>query len=193
MRIEFGHDHARAERTGPHRRASSAPAVPCDHNDLAGNERVSRAHKAVPHRLTGAVTVVEQIFAVGVVDGNDRERQDPLFLHRLQALDAGGRLFRSASDSRDQFLHVCHHGRHQIGAVVSNDGRPEGKRMPQIIMIFISVHAVMAEHSHAAVDQSGADVVLSGKRIAAGSAHFRAESFKNPQQTGSFSFKMEAC
>mgnify|MGYP001470484074 CR=1 FL=1 len=65
-RVYLGDDNVSAETLRAHCNALSAPAVACDHNVLSGYDKVGRAVDAVPYGLSGAVAVIEQVFAVGV-------------------------------------------------------------------------------------------------------------------------------
>ena len=192
VRIQFGDDDAGAEGAGAHGGAPAAPAVTGDDHRFPRHEDIGRAHEAVPHGLPGAVAVIEKIFAVGVVHGDHRKRQNPLPLHGLQAFDAGGRLLGSALDGRDQLLHVGKDRRHQIGAVVHDDRRAKSQRIAHIAAILFAAHGVTAEHGNARIDESGADIVLRRERIAAGRADFGAQLFESPQQAGGLRFKVEA-
>ena len=87
---------------GPHGDALAAPAVAGDDNPLAGDEHVGRADDAVDRALAGAVAVVEEVLGHRVVDGDDRQLQDPVFLHRPEPDDAGRRLFHARDDVADQ-------------------------------------------------------------------------------------------
>ena len=74
-RVNFGNDNVCAQTFGTHGNAFAAPAVTCNNNGFACNGKVGSTHNAVPGRLAGAVPVIEQIFAVSVINGNHRESQ----------------------------------------------------------------------------------------------------------------------
>ena len=103
-RVDLGDDHVRAHAAGPQRDALAAPAVAADHDLAAGQQRVGGADDAVDRALAGAVAVVEEVLGLGVVDGDDRQLEHAVLLHRPQPDHAGGRLFHAGDDVGDQRL-----------------------------------------------------------------------------------------
>src|SRR5262249_11658244 len=150
----------------------------------AGQQHVGGADDAVEGALAGAVTVVEKVLGLGVVDGDDREAQHAVALHGAQAVDAGGRFFHAAGHLTDdalplgrrQFLrprpnlrmHVVEtlqghedHGRHQIGAVVHGDVQLVFQGGDDVFVIGVVVLFADGEDGDAeVVDETGGDVVL---------------------------------
>ncbi|MNN50776.1 hypothetical protein D3C81_1653800 [compost metagenome] len=96
--IDFSHDDISAKAFGPHSYTFAAPAV-TDYNDrFAGYYQVGCADDAVPGRLACAVTVIEQILAVSIIDCYHRELQDALLLQGFQPDNSGCCLLCPAAD-----------------------------------------------------------------------------------------------
>ena len=130
------------------RHALAAPAVAADDHLPAGQQHVGGADDAVDGALAGAVAVVEEVLGLGVVDGDDRQLEHAVLLHRPQPDDAGGRLLHAGDDVRrpaplrsaglsvvgpgaDLGVDVVEpvqgdedHGADEVGAVVHRDVRP---------------------------------------------------------------------
>src|SRR5688500_19076015 len=73
--IDFGDDHVCAHATRAERNAFTAPAVTNDDEVASGEQDVGRADDTVERRLPGAVTIIEEVLGLRVVDGNGREGQ----------------------------------------------------------------------------------------------------------------------
>ena len=83
---------------GAHSDTASAPAIPADHKHLAGDEDVSGTDDTVQAALPGAVAVIEQVFGVSIIDGNDRVFERAVPGHGSQSNDASGGFFSAADD-----------------------------------------------------------------------------------------------
>ena len=103
-RLDLGDDHVGAQALGPHGDALAAPAVAGDDDPLAGDQHVGGADHAVDRALAGPVAVVEEVLGHRVVDGDDRQLQDAVLLHRPEPDDAGGRLLHARDDVADEAL-----------------------------------------------------------------------------------------
>jgi hypothetical protein len=88
----------RSEALRPQRDALADPAVAGDDEALPREEDVRRPDDAVDRRLSGAVSVVEQVFRLRLVDGDDREAERAVCLERLQPDDTGRRLLGAGDD-----------------------------------------------------------------------------------------------
>ena len=95
-----------AHAPGPQRDALAAPAIAADDHLAAGQQRVGGPDDAVDRALAGAVAVVEEVLGLGVVDGDDRQLEDAVLLHRPQPDHAGRRLFHAGDDVGHQGLAV---------------------------------------------------------------------------------------
>ena len=103
-RIDLGDDDVGAEPARAHRDAAAAPAVAGDDERRAREQEVRRADDAVDRGLPGAVAVVEEVLGERVVHRDDREAEDAVLRHRLEADDAGGGLLGGADDLGEQRL-----------------------------------------------------------------------------------------
>ena len=83
-------------------RALADVAVAEDEGDLAPDEHVRRPVDAVDQRVSTAVLVVELRLRDRVVHVDRREQEGRVGLHLVEAVDAGGRLFRDALDVRSR-------------------------------------------------------------------------------------------
>ena len=58
-RIDLRDDDPGAQSLGTHRYTFTAPSIACDNDDLSCHDQICGAVDAVPHGLTGAVTVIK--------------------------------------------------------------------------------------------------------------------------------------
>ena len=79
-------------------RALAHVAIAADHGHLAGHHHVGAAADGVDQRFAAAVLVVELRLGDAVVDVDRREGQLALLLQLIEAVHAGGGLFRDALD-----------------------------------------------------------------------------------------------
>jgi hypothetical protein len=97
-RVDFGDPHRRAQALERLRATLADIAVAQHHRDLAGDHHVGGALDAVHQRFAAAVEVVEFGLGDRVVDVDGGEGQPALFLHGVQAMDAGRRFLGHALD-----------------------------------------------------------------------------------------------
>ncbi len=91
-RVGLDDNHLGAEPGSTLGDADTAVAVPGDHDGTSGKEDVRRSQYPVERGLTGAVTIVEEMLGVRVVDRHHREPQDAVLLHRPEPDDTCRRL-----------------------------------------------------------------------------------------------------
>ena len=72
-RIHLGDYHPGSKAFSPHSHALSTPSVASDHDIFSGHNQVGCAVYSVPNRLPGAIAVVKEVFASGVVDQHHRK------------------------------------------------------------------------------------------------------------------------
>ncbi|MOA06562.1 hypothetical protein D3C78_1262060 [compost metagenome] len=82
-RIHFGHDNVSSKTLRAHSNALAAPAVANDDNRFPCYHQICRTVNTVPHRLASTITVVKQVLAICIINGNHREFQRTILLHRL--------------------------------------------------------------------------------------------------------------
>src|ERR1051326_953333 len=119
--IDFGDDDFGAASAGTGGEAAAAPSVAGDDELRSGKQEIGGPDDAVDGGLSGAVAVVEQVFGVGVVDGNDGELKHAFFGHGAQADDAGGGLFGAADDAFEHVGALSVKDGHEVSAVVHRD------------------------------------------------------------------------
>ena len=127
VRLERGHRvdlddrDAAAGAAGSAREPLSDPAVADDAELAAREAQVRQPVDRSERRLAGAVAVVEQVLAEGVVGGDRREGETSRRRHRPQPGDAGRRLLGHAGKPRRHLGPVLDDPRGQLGAVVDDD------------------------------------------------------------------------
>src|SRR6185503_15305861 len=89
-RIDFGHHNIRAHTTRARCDSLAAPAVTHNNKGTTSKQDICRANNTVECRLTGAVTIIEEVLRLRVVDCDRREGQHSCSLHRVETLYAGG-------------------------------------------------------------------------------------------------------
>ena len=188
--VDLGHDDLGAESLRAQRNALAAPAIAAHDHILARNDKVRRAHDAVPHGLTGAVAVIKQMLAVGIVDHDHREAQRPGTIHDAQAVDAGRRLLTAADDLRDEVRELRVHQMHQITAVINDDVRGDGEYAAQMRLILLVRAAVDSVHIHPLGRQCRSNIVLRRQRIRAGDVHLSTAHFEHTAEIRGLSLQM---
>src|SRR6202162_4262847 len=78
------------------RQTAAAPAITGDDELRSREQEIRGADDAVDRRLPGAVTIVEEMFGVSIVDRHDRIAQHAFLSHGAQANHTGGRLLGTA-------------------------------------------------------------------------------------------------
>jgi len=118
--VDFGYDHARSGSAERSRRALAHVAVSSNNHNFTGHHQVGGAAHCVNCRLFTAVLVVELRLGhrVVYVDGGQREAA---FNHALvQAVHAGGRLFRDSTNAGHELRVAVEHHIGQVAAVVED-------------------------------------------------------------------------
>ena len=96
--VHFRHDDAGARALERGGRALAHVAIAADHGHLAGHHHIGAAADGIHQQLAAAVLVVELGLGDAVVDVDRREGQLALLLQLIEAVHAGGGLFRDALD-----------------------------------------------------------------------------------------------
>ena len=174
-----------------HGHALAAPAVPGHDHLLARDDQVRRAVDAVEHGLARAVAVVEQVLAVGVVDGDHREGQPPLALERAQAQHAGGRLLAAAQDAGAERGAARKQRVQQVAPVVDDDVRPARGGALDIGLILPLRRAVARADADPARGERRRHVVLRGERVAAGHVHLGPARGEHAAQAGGLGLEVD--
>ena len=155
-----------AEPLGPHGDAAPDPAVAGDDELLAGEQHVGRADDPVDRRLSRAVPVVEEVLRARLVDGDDRELERAVGLHRLQADDAGGRLLHAGDDVAELLAPGRVQDADHVGAVVHRQLRLVVDRRLDVRVVRVVVLALDREGRDVElVDERRGDVVLRRERV----------------------------
>ena len=188
--VYLGHDDLCAKSLRAQRNALAAPAVAVDDHILARDDEVRRAHDAVPHGLTRAVTVIKQVLAVGVVDHDHREAQRPGAVHDAQTVDTGRCLLTAADDLRDKVRELRVHQMHQVAAVINDDVRADGEHAAQMRLIFLVRAAVDSVHIHSLCRQRRSNIVLCRQRIRSGDVHLSTAHFEHTAEIRGLGFQM---
>ena len=173
-RIDLGDNYLCAQALGAHRDALAAPAVAGHDHGLAGHDEVRGTVNAVPDRLPGAVAVVEEMLALGVVDQDHRYTEPVLTVETLQAQDAGGSLLAAADDVGNELRELRMQDVDEVAAVIDNDVRAGLDDLPAVAPILLRSRAIPCEDIEAGVNESGGHVVLGGEGVAPGDVHLRA-------------------
>ena len=145
-RVDFGDDHLGAEALGPHSDALAAPAVACDHDGLACDDEVGCAVDAVPDTLTGAVAVVKEMLAVGIVDEHHREEELLLGVEGDEAVYACGGLLAAAYDVRNELGELAVDAGNQVASIVDDDVRLMFETHFDMSEVFFFCRSVICEY-----------------------------------------------
>ena len=116
--VHLRHHDARPQSVGPHRQPAGTPAVSADDEDRTRHEAVRRPDDPVDRALARSVTVVEQVFRLSVVDGDDGKPQHAPPGHGPQPDHPRRRLLGASHDAPDEVFSLRVDHRDEIGAVV---------------------------------------------------------------------------
>ena len=163
-----------AGAAGCSREALPDPAVADDAELAAGEGEVREPVDRGQRRLPGAVAVVEEVLAEGVVRGDRREAELARRLHRPQPCDARRRLLGHAAQLCGDLWSMLDDPRSQLGAVVDDDLRTGVGDREQVCVELLARGAVRRVHLDPARDERGADRVLRRARVRAGGDHLCA-------------------
>ena len=100
-RINFSNNDISAHAFGTHCNAFTAPTITGNYQSFAGNGKIGSTHNTIQRRLTGAITVIEKIFAVSIVYSNHRKSQMTGLGQSFQTMNAGSCLFAAANQFAD--------------------------------------------------------------------------------------------
>ena len=165
----------RAHPTGARCDAATDPAVAGDDEALACEQYVRRADDPVDRRLTGAVTVVEQVLRLRVVDGDDREAERTVAFQRLEPDHPGGRLLRARDDVAELLAPRGVQDADHVGAVVHRQLRLVVDSRLDVRVVRVVVLALDRENRDVVlVDERGCDVVLRRERVRGAQHHVGA-------------------
>jgi hypothetical protein len=123
QRVDLGDDNIGAHTACPAGQTTAAPTITNNHKDFTGQQYVGGADDAIDGRLTGAVTVVKEVFGHGIVDSDNREVQGFISCHGTKANNAGSGLFGTAEDFRQQFAVFFMQSGDQVRTVIHGDLR----------------------------------------------------------------------
>ena len=96
--IHFCNNHVCAEACSTGSYSTTAPAVTAYYHIFTCNKHVGCSHDCIKGRLAGTVTVVKEVFCVGIIYSHDREFQSSIGMHGLQSVNTCCSLFTSSFD-----------------------------------------------------------------------------------------------
>ena len=155
----------------------SAPAVTAENYDFAGPEQIRSAGDAVHRALSRAVAVIEKVFSLRIIDGDNRVFQSVRFGHAAQADHARGGFFRSADNVLNQFFAFGMHRRNQVCAVISGNLRFVVQRGHNVFVISLGVLTLDCVGRDAVFHQGRGHVILSAQRVRGAENRVRAAGF----------------
>ena len=172
--VDLDDGHPPAGASGCTREALPDPAVADDAELAAGKGEVREPVDRGERGLPGAVAVVEEVLAEGVVRGDRREAELARRLHGSQPCDPRRRLLGHAEESCGDLWPMLDDPRRQFCAVVDDDLRTGIGDREQVGVELLARGAVCCVHLDPACDERGADRVLRRARVRAGSDHLCA-------------------
>jgi hypothetical protein len=176
--IDLGDDDVGAGAPGPHGHSLAAHAVP-GHDELeAGQKDIGGPEDAVERALPRAVAVVEEMFRLGVIDGDDGIAQHAVLGHALEPDDTGCRLFGPGQDAGKKVAPAGMGDRDKVRPVVHRDGGPVVQGLEDVPVIGLVVLPLDSEDGDLVVlDQGRGDVVLGAEGIGGAEPDVRPAEF----------------
>ncbi len=190
-RVDLDHGDAAAGAAGRAGETLADPAVADDAELAPGEVEVRQPVDRGERRLAGAVAVVEQVLAEGIVRGDRREGQLARRLHRAQPCNARGRLLGHARELRGELGPVLDDPCRQLGAVVDDDLRAGVGDREQVGVELLARGTVPGVHLDPARDECGADRVLGRAGVRAGGNDLRARVRKQRREVGGLCLEMD--
>ncbi len=182
-RIHIGHDHARAHAPGAHGDPASAPPKATHYDHLAGKQDVRGADNPIKGGLSRAVPVVKEMLGGRLVHRDDRELENVVLLHGLQADDTGRRLFRASDDRFEEFIPVLVDFGDQVTSIVHGDVWLGVQDLADVAEVGRLVFALDRVDRDAVFDdERGSGLILGRKGIRRARGHFRPAGLEGNQE-----------
>ncbi|MNP24088.1 hypothetical protein D3C76_1168300 [compost metagenome] len=118
--INFSYNDIGAQTFGTHCDTFTTPAVSCYNNIFTSYHQIGCTDNAIKGRLACAITVVEQVFAISVINRNHRKLQLSFFRQSFQTDNTCCR-FLCASTNRSRKVRTFgSNNRCKVAAVINN-------------------------------------------------------------------------
>ena len=158
--------------------------------DMVVSRVFGGAVDAVPYTLTGAVAVVKEMLAVGIVDEHHREEELLLGVEGDEAVYACGGLLAAAYDVRNELGELAVDAGNQVASIVDDDVRADFKHAADVGLILLGSGSVPGEDIQTRVVEGCRNVVLGGEGIAAGDVHLRTAGGEHLAKVGRLGLKV---
>ena len=192
-RVDFRDDDFGPESTCTAGETATAPPVTGDDELRSCQQIVGGANDSVDGRLARAVTIVEQVLGIGIVNGDDRIAEHALLRHSAQTDDTRSCFFRTGDDPVEDFLALGKRRSDQVRAVVHRDVRLVIKCRHDMRVVRLVVLALNGVRRNVVIaHQAGRDVVLRRKWIRSTKHNVGAAVAQGDSQVGSLGRNVQA-
>ena len=181
--VDFGHNHACSGSAERSRRALAHVAVSGNYHNLTGHHQVGGAAYRVNRRLFTAVLVVELRLGHRVVHVDGRQRKAAFDHALVQAVHAGGRLFRDSANAGNEFRVAVEHHVGEVATVVEDHVEgllafaKEQGLLNAPVKLFFSL-AFPGIHADSGGGDGGRGVVLRREDVARRPSHFGTQLYE---------------
>jgi len=165
--IDFRDNDTGAHPARAHRDSAARPAVSRDDERSAGDQQIRGRHETVNGALAGPISVVEEMFHLGIVHIDDREAQGAVSFHRPEANDAGRGLLVSSAYARQQFRSLRVQQEDEVCAIIDHEVRLQIEDLLEIRVILLCRFPLLRIDLEAVGLRKGrGDAVVRRERIA---------------------------
>ena len=166
QRIYLGDDYVGPHSLGSHCHAATAPTVACHHKGRTGQQPIGGPDDGIHRALTGSIPIVEQVFGVGVINGNYWIGQHAFGGHAFEAYYSCGGFLGSGNDFFQKISLLRMDCAHQISPVVHGNLGSNLQSLVYMAIVGIRVFALDGKHrDFLAGNQKGRHIILGAQRV----------------------------
>ena len=172
-----------AHAPGAGRDTLAGRSIAGDDEPLPGQQDVGGTDDAVESGLSRAVTVLEQVLGLGVIDGDDRVAEHAGGFHGAEAYHAGPRVLGAADHLGELLGTRLMQTRHEIASVVHGQLRVRVQDGVDVAVVLLVALAFDSKGGNTFVDdEASCDVVLGRKGVRCAREHRRPAGFQGLQE-----------
>ena len=190
-RVNFADDNACTKTLCSHCNTLAAPAIACNNNVLACNDKVSCPVYSVPYRLTCAVSVIKKILALCIVYKHHREFELTVLVHCNKTDNARSSFLTTTDNVRYQLRVFIVDKVYKVAAVIYNNVWTYLNYLGYMSVILLVSCTVPCKNIQTVMHKTCRNIVLSRQRIASCDVHFSTTCCKDFAKISGLSFKVD--
>src|SRR6266700_4636626 len=145
---------------------ATTPAITEDNKSAPSQENIGGTNDSVKRTLSCPITIIEHMFGIRIVDGQNGKLEHTTFLHALETNNAWGGLFHASNNCGQEFGTRSMNSGHKITAIVHCHIGLVIKRGIDMAIIGLLIFTLDGKGGNAILaDQSCRHIILCGERI----------------------------